>query len=217
MQKILLLLLLMAGAATVQAQSLKDLLYGGKLKMDSNQVVRKTDDLKAKIDTVQKKPAVAAEKVSPAAPADSAKATALLKDSAAGVAITAAGTVTAGVDSAATISEPETGTAAAPVLAKSNTRLWKEYTDSLVSTLKPEVEGARKIKNGTYHVLIAYEIDTNGQVSFTNVGITPANDLLQAQIRQYLDGTALQLAPMLDSAGKPRKTRRSGSFTITKQ
>ena len=80
----------------------------------------------------------------------------------------------------------------------------------------PDIGRASKVKKGTYHVLVAYEIDTDGKVSFTNVGITPANEMLQAQIRQYLDGTALQLAPTMDSAGKPRKTRRSGSFMITK-
>jgi hypothetical protein len=214
MQKILLLLFLMVGAVTVQAQSLKELLYSGKLKTDSNTVVRKTDDLKAKTDTVQKKPVVDTAKVSPAAPADSAKRTAVQKDSVA----TVDSAVSTGVGSVATTEKGETATpiAAAPVSAKSNTKLWKEYTDSLVTTLKPEIDKAKKIKKETYYVLVAYEIDTNGQVNFANVGVTPANDLLQAQIRQYLDGTSLQFTPVLDSTGKPRKVKRSGSFSITK-
>ncbi len=213
MQKILFLLLLMAGTATVQAQSLKDLLYGGKLKSDSNTVVRKTDDLKAKIDTVQKKPVVAAaEKATVVAPADSAKGAAVQKDAAATVAVMGVDTVetTAAVETEAPVE------AAAAVPAKSNTKLWKEYTDSLVATLKPELENAKKVKNGTYHVLVSYEIETDGKVTATNVGITPANEMLHALIRQYIDSTPLQLAPTTDSAGQPRKVRRSGSFTITK-
>src|SRR3954464_15295926 len=49
------LFLFMAATFTSNAQSLKDLLYSGKLKMDSNTVIRKTDDLSSKIDTSQKK------------------------------------------------------------------------------------------------------------------------------------------------------------------
>src|SRR5438874_6982546 len=56
--KTLVLVLLIFGAFTVQAQqkqSLKDLLYSGKLKKDSTGVIRSTDDLSAKIDTSTKK------------------------------------------------------------------------------------------------------------------------------------------------------------------
>ena len=212
MQKIVLLLLLLAGAATVQAQSLKDMLYGGKLKSDSNTVVRKTDDLKAKMDTGQKKPVVAAEKATAAVPADSAKGVALQNDSVA-VALKVAAADSAAVDSVEADSPTE---AVAAVPAKSNTKLWKEYSDALVATLKPELANAKKVKNGTYHVLVSYEIDTNGQVVFNNVGITPANEMLHALIRQYVDSTPLQLSTTTDSAGQPRKVRRSGSFTITK-
>src|SRR5688500_12050673 len=44
-------------AVSADAQSLKDLLYSGKLKKDSNVVIRKGDDLSSRIDTGQKKPA----------------------------------------------------------------------------------------------------------------------------------------------------------------
>ena len=206
MKKGILLLLLMAGAFTIQAQSLKDLLYGGKLKSDSNSVVRKTDDLKSKIDTGQKKP-VDTVKAIAAVPVDSAKGVTMQRDSA--IAVTAPV-----MDSAATVEAPVKAPTA-PV--KTNTKLWKEYTDSLVATLKPEIDGAKKIKKETYHILVAYEIDTAGQVSIGNVGITPANELLQAQIRQYMDVTPPKLNPVLDSAQQPRKVKRSGSFTITKE
>lgn len=204
MQKVFLLLLLIVGSYTVQAQSLRDLLYGGKLKSDSNTVVRKTDDLSTKIDSGQKKPVAVAPKDSAAA--DVAKKPLVTTDS--------TGAVVTVIDS--TMATEEAVATAPPLPAKNNTRLWKEYTDSLVVTLKPDFDRANKIKRGTYHVLVAYEIDTNGQVAITNVGITPANEMVQALTRQYLDSTPLQLAPTMDSAGNPRKTRRSGSFTITK-
>lgn len=52
---ILFLLIVCAAATSAEAQSLKDLLYSGKLKKDTSAVIRKTDDLQSKIDTAQKK------------------------------------------------------------------------------------------------------------------------------------------------------------------
>src|SRR4029453_422410 len=60
--KTLILIVFLIGALGVQAQekqSLKDLLYGGKLKKDSTGVIRSTDDLSKKIDTSTKKEAQA--------------------------------------------------------------------------------------------------------------------------------------------------------------
>src|SRR5438309_2579036 len=54
MKKGIVFFLFLAVTFGARAQSLKDLLYSGKLKMDSNSVVRKTDDLSTKIDTSHK-------------------------------------------------------------------------------------------------------------------------------------------------------------------
>ena len=50
------LLLFVITAVTANAQTLKDALYGGKLKTDSGTVIKKGDDLSTKIDTSRKKP-----------------------------------------------------------------------------------------------------------------------------------------------------------------
>ena len=50
------LFLLLVTTLTSNAQSLKDGLYGGKLKTDSGTVIKKGDDLSSKIDTSKKKP-----------------------------------------------------------------------------------------------------------------------------------------------------------------
>src|SRR4051794_37821770 len=58
--KYCLFVFVLLGAVTAEAQqkqSLKDLLYSGKLKRDSSGVIRSTDDLSSKIDTSTKKPA----------------------------------------------------------------------------------------------------------------------------------------------------------------
>src|SRR6266498_3909012 len=55
MKNLILIIFLLGAAFAVKAQekkqSLKDLLYGGKLKKDSTGVIRSTDDLSKKIDT----------------------------------------------------------------------------------------------------------------------------------------------------------------------
>src|SRR4051794_38577214 len=56
------LFLLLVASFSAKAQSLKDLLYSGKLKNDSNTVIRKTDDLSTKIDTTSRKKTVEAQK-----------------------------------------------------------------------------------------------------------------------------------------------------------
>ena len=47
----LFLIIISVITSTAEAQSLKDLLYSGKLKKDSNTVIRKGDDLSSRIDT----------------------------------------------------------------------------------------------------------------------------------------------------------------------
>jgi len=213
---ILVLLVVAAGATTVQAQKLKDLLYGGKLRSDSNSVVRKSDDLSTKIDTAQKKTVAA-----PMAPTavDSTGNVARPAASPAAAPATAAADQKdsdAVVDSVAK-AEGEPAEAAGPTPVKSNNRIWKEYSDSLVNTLKAEVLSNKKIKKETYYITVGYAIDTNGQVTVTNVTSTPENALLQAQVKQRIEVTPPPLNPILDSAGKPRKVNRNYNFTVTKE
>lgn len=203
-------------AVKAEAQSLKDLLYSGKLKMDSNTVVRKTDDLSQKIDTATKKPAETAPVKVAATPSDSSiQNTASLADS--GVAAVASDSLSAEAvteDSIAVAETPAKGTTAP---AKSNTRILKEYTDSLAAVLKTEVLSNRRIKKDTYYLIVEYELDANGQATVSNVISTPENALLQEQVKERMLITPPQLAPALDSNGQPRKVKRKYSFTVTKE
>ena len=209
MQKLLLILvLLVSGSISVKAQSLKELLYGGKLKMDSNAVLRKTDDLKARIDSGQKKPVDSVKNIT-------ANSTTIQNDSARVIVSSVSpdsGIVSSNVNTV--VNESALKTPAAP--AKTNTKIWKEYSDALANTLKAEVLSNKKIKKESYFVLVAYEIDTTSQVNITNVTTTPTNALLQSEILQRLQNEPPLLSPMLDSAGKPRKTKRTHSFTVVK-
>ena len=200
MKKGIFLLLLAAFGSAVQAQSLKDLLYSGKLKNDSNTVIRKTDDLSSKIDTTTKKVVMV----------DSVK-------------VTAVKTVTAATappsDAVETVQRNET--TAAPVGAavpeKNNNAVWKLYMDSAVGSFKTELLPNKKVKKETYYLMVQYEIDTDGQVSINNVLSTPENEFLQSQIKERLSLTAPQLSPMEDRSQTARKVKKKYSFTLTKE
>ena len=208
MKKGILFLLLIA-SFSVKAQSLKDLLYSGKLKKDSNTVIRKGDDLSSKIDTSTKKPVEAEKaKVVAAAPADSLSKQVNSQT-------TAVNTPTGDVN-AAVMAAPVAAAASTDAPAKNNNQVLKEYMDSLVSTLKTDVLPSNKIKKETYYLYVDYEIETDGVVNVTNVVSSPENAFLQQQIKDRILLDAPKLTPVLDSSNKPRKVKRKYNFNITK-
>ena len=200
------LFLLLAGTINANAQSLKDLLYSGKLKMDSNTVIRKGDDLSSKIDTSTKKPADPAKAKITTIPGDPGKKTNPQTDSL---------TAGPGINDSLATAEGDVNDNNAPV--KNNNQVWKEYMDSLVSLLKTDVLPSKKIKSETYYLYVDYEIGTDGQVNVTNVVSSPENSFLAEQVKDRLVLTAPQLSPVVDSSNKPRKVKRKYNFNITKE
>src|SRR5215212_11424473 len=176
------LFLLLAGTLNAKAQSLKDLLYSGKLKNDSNTVIRKTDALSTKIDTPRKKQAEPEKpKIVATIPVDSpgSKVAPPVEEPAVAGSTAVAGTTTVAGTTAvigtteAVQTEAPVKNTAAPV--KNNNKIWKEYTDSLSGSLKTEVLSSKKVKKETYYLMVEYEIDTVGAVSVTNVTASPEN------------------------------------------
>ncbi len=189
------LFLVVITTVTANAQSLKDALYGGKLKTDSNTVLRKGDDLSTKIDTsTKKKPVVQEKNMSAALSMDSIKKW------------------TTKPDSADAVVAP-VGTTA---VTKDNNKLWKEFVDSLVSTLKQEVLTSKKINKGDYFITVDYAIATNGQVAITNVLLVPENKFLEEQLKERLSIDTPRLNPVLAGNGQPRKVTKRYNFTLTK-
>ena len=218
-------LLLLAVSFSANSQSLKELLYSGKLKNDSNTVIRKTDDLSTKIDTSQKKK-VEPQQVTVVAviPADSMakktqSQTQVVNTETAknpvNTSTTTAATTTAAAASNTTTTEtavveapPVAAPAAAPT--KTTTKIWREYTDSLVKVLQAEVMNNKKIKKETYFITADYDLDLDGKVTVTNVIVNPENGILAAAITDRMQISPPQLAPV------PRKIKRKVNFSITK-
>jgi hypothetical protein len=215
----------------VEAQSLKEALFSGKLKNEPGTVIRKGDDLSTKMDTAVRKAPARDTLAVFAAPnqADSANGQkvavqkTITSDTTAGA--TAANPVTPVADSAA---QPETaqptdagGTPPAPepVVAKpkSNRTLFKDYMVDLAASLKGDVLSTKKVKKGSYFVTVAYTIETDGAVTITNIDVDPKNEFLQQQIKERIEQGPPQLNPELNSQGVARKINRTYSFTLDKE
>ena len=214
--KVIILSILLISTVAIQAQekkqSLKDLLYSGKLKKDSSGVIRSTDDLSAKIDTSTKKPVESEKPKIPAVTNESPNPVFIVPIDRAAHATDSVDSVAVIIDTLVTSSEPVKA-----VPAKTNTKLWKDYIDAMVKTLNAEALKSKQIKKDTYYVSIDYEIGTDGMVTVANVNSTPANAFLQSQVKQYLDTNPLHLNPTLDGANQPKKVKRKQNFGITKE
>lgn len=206
MKKLLpLVFILIAG--TVNGQSLKDLLFSGKMKNDSNTVHRKGEDLKDKVDTTTKKPAPVVSQVAVTpVPGTAGKDSVLAK---------APESVT--VDSVNAADPPAPVAAPATVsVARDNNRLWKEFVDTVISTIKTESLQNKKVKKGDYTVMIDYTINTDGSVTVGNIYVSPESDFLQLQLKERLNIDTPKLNPVMSSSGTARKTNRRYTVVITK-
>ena len=190
------LLVILASALAGNAQSLKDALYSGKLKLDSGKVLKQTDDWKSKIDTSTKKPVVKeVVRITPGAPDSSMSG------------------LNTGVDSVANSVDGEVVAKDAP---KDNNKIWKDYIEELTGTLRTEVMTSKKIKSGTYSVLIDYEIGVDGQITANNVSSSPESSFLEQQIKERITLTAPQMTPLLNNYGKPRKALKKQVINLSK-
>ena len=209
------LFLLLVISVLADAQSLKETLYGGKLKNEPGTVIRKGDDLTSKMDTGRKTPAIDSGKTKVAFLTDSSAKRLTQTDSAI-LSNDNKNNVSGSTDSSSLgvdiIASKENTSA-----SKDNTVLWKEYIDAVTGTLKTEVLSSKKIKKGTYYVSVSYAIGTDGQVAINNVLVTPENAFLQHQIKDRLAVDVPRLNPVLSGSGTPRKANKNYNFALSKE
>lgn len=188
------LILAISVAANANAQSLKDALYGGRLKSDSGSVIKKGDDLSTKIDTGRQKPV------------DTTKNKML---------VSGAGMKNSTVQPAkAATSDALNGDHKSTL--KDNSKIWKEFIDSAISTFKEEVLPSKKIKKGDYIITVDYEIDTAGIITIKNVYPSPDSKYLEEQVKERLTISAPIMNPVQASNGKPRKVSKRFNFNLSK-
>ena len=193
--KTIILIALAFAPGLLHAQSLKDALYGGKLKADTGSLIKKGDSLRFRTDTVVAKP------ITP---------TTILKPDSVQV-VTEAG--------ANTIVPAVVAPPVAPVVnpAIDNNKIWKSFVEEYTQIIKAEVMPSKKIKPGTYSVLIEYEIGLDGYVTTNNISVSPQSSHLADQIKQRMMFNAPQLSPLLTSNGKPRISLKKQMLTFVKE
>ena len=218
------LFLLLASSVFAKGQSLKDALFGGKLKNQPGTVIRKGDDLSTKIDTARKISTDDAEKTKTVAltsdsstkqPLVQAETPAIApldkKDNNPVSANLPESNAASGVTNSSKESIPAT-----PAVTKNNNVLWKEYIDSITANLKSDVLSSKKIKRGTYYATVSYVIGIDGQVTVNDVSVSPENAFLQQQLKDRLALDVPRLNPVLSDSGTPRKVTKRYNFTVTK-
>lgn len=201
MKKLILFAIVLTGAASLNAQSLKEALFGGKLKLDSGSVIRSNEDFSKKIDSVRRVPV---EQPKP----QTTEANIIGYDS-------VGNALVMGKDSVAVTRNVAAGQENAEV-SKDNNKVWKDYMDELITTVRTEVLPNKKVKNGTYSVLIEYEINVDGDVTVANISASPESSYLEEQIKQRMTLTAPKLNPLLGTNGKPRKALKKQTITLAK-
>lgn len=190
--RIIIFFLLISFSATANGQSLKDALYGGKLKTDSGTVIKKGDDLSSKIDTSRKVELITQKSKQTIVSIDSSAK----KDGAPTDSVAAVGTVNVTLD---------------------NNKIWKEFIDASINTFNTEVMTSKKIKKGVYYIIVDYAIEMDGKVTINNVYPSPENKFLEEQVKERLSIDTPKLNPILSGTGKPRKVMKRHNLTLTKE
>jgi hypothetical protein len=207
--KKLLPLLFVLFALNAQSQSLKDLLFSGKMKTDSGTVVRKGEDLKDKVDTSTKKPAPAPVAQAALVATEKPKAAPVLKDSLAAAPGSPEAPVLVKAEEAAPASPQATAT-------RDNNRIWKEFVDTVLGSIKAEVLSSKKIKKGDYSITIDYAINVDGSVTIGNIFVSPESGALQEQLKERLGIDTPKLSPMVNTTGTARKVNKRYSTVLSK-
>lgn len=218
MKKLLFIVFLFAGMQA-QSQSLKDLLFSGKMKTDSGTVVRKGDDLKDKVDTATKKPAPAPVATPALVAGEKPKAAQTGKDSTLTINTPAPVNATTPPASPDAVKPAEDPTAASPqaVATRDNNRIWKEFVDTVLGSIRAEVLSSKKIKKGDYSITIDYTINIDGSVTVGNIFVSPESGALQEQLKERLGIDTPKLSPMLNTTGTARKVNKRYATTLSKQ
>jgi hypothetical protein len=213
-------------AFSAKSQSLKEALYGGKLKADTGAVIRKGDSLRIQENMAQK---VIADSINKAV-ADSMKLVAesikqeaietakreaieLAKEKA-----VAEGRDTTNIDTTAVINamNAEAAKAENKAVSKDNTVVWKTYIDEMTTSIKAEALQSNKVKKGNYFVLIDYKVNPDGQVSITSVSVDPQNSFLEQNIKDRLTLNPAKLNPIVDANGRARTVNRKQTLNLEK-
>lgn len=138
------------------AQSLKDSLFGGKLKADTGKTFVSKDTSKYVV--------LKNENVS-SAPGEKKK-----------------GDITKVEINKPDESMPDS----LNKLYYSKQRLWKRFIETNTQIISQQADDSRKVKKGEYSIEIEYEIGLNGRITTSGITCSPHNEFLREQVTELM-------------------------------
>lgn len=203
------------------AQSLKDSLFGGKLKVDSALLLKsKGNPQYSKPDSIMKTETISEKKVQPVSekktkpvPEKQTKPVAVKQSVSDSINQNPDGSVKKNeTDLLQNQGIPEK----TEIKYADNPKIWKKFVDQYTVIINTEVLPAKKIKKGTYTIMLDYEIETDGVVGTKNITCMPENGYLIEQIKERMMPNAPQLAPLIRN-GVPVKSSKRQMIILTKE
>jgi len=173
--------------SSVMAQSLRDSLYGGKLKADTGKIVVSKDTGKYVAPKVYNIPA----QVATQGQVGENKKAEIIK-----------------------LDESMPDSLNKNFYAKQKT--WKRFIDINAGIISQQADDTKKVKKGIYSIEIEYEIGVNGRVKTNAITCDPPNEFLLEQFTELMKRTPV-LSPAIYSDGKPKALTSKQSVTITKK
>ncbi|MBK5271222.1 MAG: hypothetical protein JJE22_09430 [Bacteroidia bacterium] len=174
-------------ASSVIAQSLRDSLFGGKLKADTGKTVVSTDTGKYVPPKVYNIPAqIGSQKRE-----NEAKKDEIIKPD-----------------------ESMPDSLNKSFYAKQKT--WKRFIEINTGIITQQANDTRKVKKGEYSIEIQYEIGLNGKIKTTGITCNPSNEYLTEQVTELMKRTPT-LSPPVYSDGKPGTLNATQSLIIIKK
>lgn len=177
-------------SSLIAQKSLRDSLYGGKLKADTGRTFVSTDT----------------SKYVPAAPVKNATIS------------SEPGEKKKGEANKVEINKLDEATMPDSLnkLYYSKQRLWKRFIESNTQIISQQANDTRKVKKGEYSIEIEYEIGLNGRITTKGITCSPANEFLTDQVTDLMKRTPVLSAPIYND-GKPRAISATQPITIIKK
>jgi hypothetical protein len=95
-------------------------------------------------------------------------------------------------------------------------RLWKKFIENNTQIISQQANDTRKVKKGEYSIEIEYEIGLNGRITTKGITCTPPNEFLTEQVTELMKRTPVLSAPIYND-GKPRAISATQPITIIKK
>lgn len=187
--KISFLIIVVLFASSVMAQSLKDSLFGGKIKADTGRTFVSKDTSKYVPVVPMKNETISSQ------PGEKKKVG----------------------NSNIEMNKPDASMPdSLNKLYYAKQKQWKRFIETNTQLISQQANDSRKVKKGEYAIEIEYEVGLNGRVTTKGITCNPPNEFLTEQVTEFMKRPPV-LSPPIYADGKPRPLTATQPITIVKK